>query len=373
MSIETGSKAFHGGAFYEMIGTRFDGLDQLHDCINADVLDAWFDPSPLAIKKLEEYLPWFAKTSPPTHCEGLVETISNVMGIPRNSILPGAGSSDLIFLSMLQLLHKGSRVLILDPTYGEYRHVFEQVVKCNCHSFALRRDEGYTVDLSQLTSVIQKGNYDLVVLVNPNSPTGTFLSKAEMVDLIQQAPLSTMLWVDETYIDYVDKGESLEEYAVQRPNLIVCKSLSKILALSGLRSAYLVSNPELVARLATYTPPWAVSLPAQVATIAALEDQDYYRQRYEDTRRFRVSLASGLEGCGIKTYRSVANFILAELPELAGDAKSFVAACRSQGLYLRDVSSMGQNLSERMFRIAVKSGATNARMILEIRRAIGAL
>jgi histidinol-phosphate/aromatic aminotransferase/cobyric acid decarboxylase-like protein len=84
------------------------------------VLDAWFPPSPKVLAALTDYLPWLLRTSPPTGCEGLIETIAEVRGIRRENILPGAGSSDLIFRALRQWITPTSHALILDPTYSEY-------------------------------------------------------------------------------------------------------------------------------------------------------------------------------------------------------------------------------------------------------------
>src|SRR5690606_4196264 len=102
-----------------------DDLSRVANCINADVLDAWFDPSPKVVAKLQEHLPWIIKTSPPTHCEGLLEALAGKLDVSSGNLLAGAGSSDLIFMAMPRLLNAGSKALTLDPTYGEYLHMFE--------------------------------------------------------------------------------------------------------------------------------------------------------------------------------------------------------------------------------------------------------
>jgi histidinol-phosphate/aromatic aminotransferase/cobyric acid decarboxylase-like protein len=350
MAHTANSKAYHGGAFFEFIGPKFDHLSKVNDCINADVLDAWFDPSPRVIAKTQEYLPWLLRTSPPTHCEGMIEVVANWVGVRPHHLLPGAGSSSLIFLAMQKFLTNGSRTLILDPTYGEYRHVFEQVIGCKVAAVPLaRNDDRYLLDLA--------------ALVNPNSPTGTVISRQNLLELHRRIPKSTLLWVDETYIDYVDKAQSIQKEAADSDNIIVCKSLSKIYSLSGARSAYLCSSEEIIEQLNGVSPPWAVSLPAQLATIFAIQDPDYYEQRYRETAVYREHLTKRLSLLGFKTYQSVANFLLIEMPPYCGAAKEFVIACRKDGLYLRDVSSMGRNLTSRMIRVAVKSAATNERML----------
>src|SRR5207249_10062578 len=104
---------------------EFDALDRKDQIINADVLDAWFDPAPSVIERLSSHLTFSIKTSPPTGCEGMRRAIARSRHVPGGSILPGAGSSDLIFAGLRHWTSAGSRVLILDPMYGEYAHVLE--------------------------------------------------------------------------------------------------------------------------------------------------------------------------------------------------------------------------------------------------------
>ena len=66
-------RCYHGGAFFKAIGEGFDHLERHQQVINADVLDAWFPPAPSVIETVTEYLPWLARTSPPTHSEGLID------------------------------------------------------------------------------------------------------------------------------------------------------------------------------------------------------------------------------------------------------------------------------------------------------------
>ena len=181
---------FHGGAFFEAIGPKFDQLERRHDIINADVLDAWFPPSPKVLAALQDHLPWLLRTSPPTACEGLVEAIAHARGVAPANILPGGGSSDLIFRALRHWLTPASHALILDPTYGEYAHVLEQVIGCTVDRLPLSPRDDFAVDLDRLEAAMGDG-YDLVVLVNPNSPTGRHLSRTELQTVIAAAPPTT--------------------------------------------------------------------------------------------------------------------------------------------------------------------------------------
>src|SRR5437764_8625693 len=89
---------FHGGSFFEAIGERFDDLTRRHDVVNADVLDAWFPPAPSVLSVLQHHLDWLARTSPPVAAAGLEAAVAAARGLAEESVLVGAGSSDLIFL-----------------------------------------------------------------------------------------------------------------------------------------------------------------------------------------------------------------------------------------------------------------------------------
>jgi histidinol-phosphate/aromatic aminotransferase/cobyric acid decarboxylase-like protein/GNAT superfamily N-acetyltransferase len=352
----------HGGAFFAAIGEDFRNLERSHDIINADVLDAWFPPSPRVIAAITEHLPWLLRTSPPTTCGGLVQVIANTRNVPPESIVPAAGSSELIYLALREWLTPHSRIFLLDPSYGEYSHVAEHIVGSRVDRLSLRREEGYTLNLSNFAAQAASGDYDLVVLVNPNSPTGAHIPRRELEEVLASFPANTRIWIDETYVEYAGPGESLESFAANSHNVVVCKSMSKVYALSGVRVAYLCGPAPLAEHLRGITPPWAVSLPAQVAAVNALEDSDYYAARYLETHRLREGLASDLRRQGLEVFPSTTNFLLCDLPARSLDARLVSQRCRTRGLYLRAGSEISGVLGDRCVRIAVKDASTNRKI-----------
>ena len=359
--------AYHGGASFDAIGHEFDDLRSIAHVINADVLDAWFPPSPKVIDTLSEYLPWAVRTSPPTGCEGLIAQIVRSRGVRAESVLPGGGSSNLIFLALRQWLSPSSRVLVLDPTYGEYTHVFENVIGCRVGRLELSRCDGYAVSPRRLEEELKRG-YDLAVIVNPNNPTGRHIPRADLEDLLRGIPPHSMVLVDETYVDYVGKHESLEHFAANSPNVVVCKSMSKAYALSGVRVGYLCGHPRVIELLRPLNPPWAVSLPGQLAAVMALQDPEYYAKRYLETHGLRSQLAADLQGIGgFTVVPGEANYLLCHLPEYGPDAATLMARCREYGLFIRDAGVTAPRLGGRSIRIAVKDAETNRRMIRVLR------
>jgi histidinol-phosphate/aromatic aminotransferase/cobyric acid decarboxylase-like protein/predicted GNAT family N-acyltransferase len=361
---------FHGGAFFNAIGTGFETLERRNSVVNADVLDAWFPPSKNVLDTLYQHLPWLLSTSPPTLSDGMRTAIARFRGVEAESILPGAGSSDLIYLAFRHWLNEDSRVLILDPMYGEYSHVLENVVGCQVERLVLQRSKQYILDLDELHTRARKA-YDLIILVNPNSPTGQHIHREDLEKIVAKIPTSTRVWLDETYIEYVGANESLEHLASRSKNVIICKSMSKVYALSGVRAAYLCASRNQLSDLVPLCPPWSVSLPAQVAAVRALQDEGYYLKRYQETHELRAKLIEGLRNIGIREIiDGRANFVLCHLEEGHPTAAVVIEECQKCGVFLRDASSMGTKLGPRSLRISVKDAETNEIIVKTLRRAL---
>ncbi len=356
---------YHGGAFFGAIGSDFRHLERHHEIINADVLDAWFDPAPEVLVMLTEHLPWLLKTSPPTQCEGLISAIAVARGVPEANLVVGAGSSDLIFRAFTHWLTPHSRVLLPDPAYGEYAHVLTHVIGCTVEHLPLARENHWKLDSELLAQKVASGSYDLCILIHPSNPTGTLTPRAELAKIAQAAHPKTRLWIDEAYMDYVGAEHSLETLAAMHLGLFVCKSLSKVYALSGARAAYL-SGPEAeIAALRRRTPPWAVSLPAQVAAVQALTATGYYQKCWTQTHSLRTQLATNLRQAisGCEVEESVANWLLLYLPTPGPNAAQLCAACAANGLFLRDLAPTSARFGTHAVRIAVKDAATNRKIV----------
>ena len=185
-----------------------------------------------------------------------------------------------------------------------------------------------------------------------------------MEGIMRGTPPETLFWIDETYVDYVDKGESVERFASESENVVVCKSMSKVYALSGLRVGYLCGPPCMIRALRLLNPPWSVSLPGQLAGVAALQDPDYYSRRYRETHALRTRLADDLLALGdLDITPGVANYLLCQLPADGPTAHEVIERCRRENLFFRDASATSDSLGPWSVRVAVKDAATNCRMV----------
>ncbi|WP_306319437.1 MULTISPECIES: histidinol-phosphate aminotransferase family protein [unclassified Streptomyces] len=365
----------HGGDSFTAIGTDFRTLHRRQHIVPADVLDAWFPPAPGVRAVLSEDPGWLTRTSPPAAAEGLMAQIAESHGLPAEALAVGAGSSDLIFRAFGQWLTPRSRVLLMDPGYGEYAHVTEEVVGCRTDRFRLRREDGWRVDTDRLAATVATGRYDLVVLVNPNNPTGVHLPAAELRRAIAATPEHTRWWIDEAYLGYADPAESLAPLAATDPRVVVCASLSKTYALSGARAAYLVAAPATAAHLRRWTPPWPLGLPGQLAAVAALREPAYYTDHWLRTHTLRSRLATDLAelGEGVVVEEGIANFLTLTLPPEGPSAAQLVRECRRHDVYLRDLSPLSTAYEGRTVRVTVRDTDDNARTVAACQAALDVL
>ena len=140
--------------------------------------------------------------------------------------------------------------------------------------------------------------------------------------------------------------------------------MSKVYALSGMRVAYLCGSLRHLSDLVPITPPWAVSLPAQVAAVKALGDSAYYQDRYRETRKLRQQLMEGLRGIGIREIvAGQANFVMFHLEPDQPSAATVVSEAGRRGVFFRDASPMGGEVGLRAIRLTVKDEEANKRIL----------
>ncbi|MBS1705191.1 MAG: histidinol-phosphate aminotransferase family protein [Armatimonadetes bacterium] len=341
--------AYHGGQFWDALGSDLSRGARDTSIINADVLDAWFDPPSQLLGEIQQELSFLAKTSPPTYSEGLEQTIAARQGLPAESVLAGPGSSALMYLAWPHLLtNRRPKVALMEPTYGEYDHLSSQVLDAEVVRWILRPEDRFQVDERGWVDWICAERPNIAVLVRPNNPTGT---SSDIHSIVDRIPRSTWLWVDEAYIDYT-QANSAENLVHAHPNVVVLKSLSKAFALSGMRAAYLVSNPSLNAQVRRFVPPWWVSLPAQVVGSRLWAHLDYYRERWEDTAGLRQRFVHELKSRCAEITASCANWVMIRLP--GPEAERICQSMARQGVFIRNAGKSAASLGEHFVRIAVK-------------------
>ena len=352
----------HGGRVYETIGQDFSQLESRKEVLAADVLDAWYPPAPSVLKVLEDNLTWSARTSPPLHADGLREVIAKNRGIEPSQIVLGCGSSDLIFRIVPEFLDGSGPIVIPQPSYAEYRHVLTNLHGRSVVPFYTDSND-FVLNVEELLRFAKSVAASSVCLVNPCNPTGFALTKDKMLQLLDALERLRIV-VDETYIDYIGKEESLETLVEKYPNLLILKSVSKFYALSGMRIGYAVTSAKRAIQYRNATPPYIVSTPGQMAAIAAFNAEEYYLDRVAQTHRLRQSFSEALEKLpGIRVMPSNINCLLLDLRETGWVAHEFWEELRRKKLLSRDISHQGLEESGRYIRVAVLSESDNLKMV----------
>jgi histidinol-phosphate aminotransferase len=192
-------------------------------------------------------------------------------------------------------------------------------------------DHGH--DLAAMADAIT-GQTRLVIVCNPNNPTGTALRKSEIDRFLARVPSDVLVVLDEAYREMVtdpDVPDALETYA-DRPNVVVLRTMSKAWGLAGLRMGYLVAQPAVAAALRKVLTPFSTSLVAQAAALAALQQEDEVRRRCALVVAERDRVTEALRKLGVDVPESQANFVW--LP-LGDKSAPFAEFCESRGVIVR--------------------------------------
>jgi histidinol-phosphate aminotransferase len=203
---------------------------------------------------------------------------------------------------------------------------------------------------------------EVVVLGNPNNPTGALDPTASILELLRPG---RVVVVDESFMDFV--AEPAPTLAGEpREGLVVVRSLTKLWTLAGIRAGYLLAPPELVARLAAQRQPWSVNALALAALEACAGDRATPRRVGAEVARARAELLGALDSLArVRAWPGAANFLLLEVP----DGEAVVEALRAAGIAVRSASSF-PGLGEDHIRVAVRRPHENRRLVEALAEAL---
>lgn len=259
------------------------------------------------------------------------EALSDYTGVPLDHIVAGAGSDELIDLIARALLSPGDAIIDLVPTFGMYS--FTASV-CGGHAVPVPRHPDFTVDTEAVARAIDERT-KIVFAASPNNPSGNRLSRVELDALLE---LPVLVVLDEAYVEF--SGGSYAALVPEHDNLVVLRTFSKWAGLAGLRAGYGVMPIELAQLLMAIKPPYNVSVPAEVAMLASLEDQEALGVNVARIVQERERLIGLLRGVDyLEPWPSDANFILCRVTR--GSAPALRDRLRERGIFLRYFSRPG--------------------------------
>jgi len=204
-------------------------------------------------------------------------------------------------------LAAASRVVVVEPCYTEYLRAAEQV-GLDCHRILAKPQDAFETDFGELESQLQTG--DLLILGQPNNPTGRLLDQPKLEALIEARPDVSVV-IDEAFLDFVPKAPSMGSMGAK--NLVVLRSLTKFWAIPGLRLGYAIAPERWAQALRGQLPPWSVNGVAQAVGLRIFDPGDlaYARATLALIDQQRDALQRDLAKLdGVSLWNSAANFIL---------------------------------------------------------------
>ncbi len=295
-------------------------------------------PSPKALEAYEE-----AARSVSIYPEGsaaiLREAIAEMHGLDAARVVCGNGSDELLTMLANAYLRPGDEVLFSEHAFLVYR--IATLANSAVPVSVPEKNRRVDVD-AMLAHTTPKTR--MVYLANPNNPTGTYLSRDEVMRLHAGLAPDTLLVLDAAYAEYVGRNdyEPGLEMTVRFANVVMTRTFSKVYGLAGLRIGWAYCPAPVADALNRIRGPFNVSLPAQRAGAAALGDHDHVRRSVEHNERWRAWLTEAIRAAGLAVDDSVCNFILIRFPHRTGktaeEADRFLC---ERGLILRGVANYG--------------------------------
>lgn len=249
-------------------------------------------------------------------------------------IIPGNGSNEV--LEMLTQVFLGPNT---SAVFSQYAFaVYPLAIQARGAEGIEVPAKAYGHDLAALLSAIRQDTR-MVFIANPNNPTGTYFAAQDIEQFLDAVSPSIIVILDEAYNEYLSpehRDDSLV-WLARFPNLVICRTFSKAYGLASLRVGYGLMNEALAAIVNRVRQPFNVNSLAQVAAIAALDDQDYVSDSYSLNCAGMTQMLAGLQKIGLDTIPSRGNFVLLRV----GDGASIYQQLLERGIIVRPVANYG--------------------------------
>ncbi len=275
---------------------------------------------------------------PDAASDRLRAALSKKTGIPESHFVFGNGSCELLMLLGQALLAPGDHFVYPEPSFVVY-HSIGALREARMSAVPLCDQ---VVDLDVMLASIGPATR-MVIVCNPNNPTGTIVTPGALKAFIEAVPADTVVVLDEAYIEFVSDGAAQDTlpWLHEHENLMVLRTFSKIYGLAGLRVGYGCAQPGLIAALDKVRQPFNVTTLAQVAAVESLRHPERLQARRRHVAEERARVAAALDALGIRYVPSEANFILLDVEGLPVPGKEVPQALLERGVMTRSGYAMG--------------------------------
>jgi histidinol-phosphate aminotransferase len=281
-----------------------------------------YPPSPAVIRAIQEIEPELLRRYPNPTADVFRTAAAKVLGVTPDMILAGNGSDDILTIATRTFCSAGDTLAYPDPTYSLYSVLAKLQ---DAKVVEVPWDEDFALPIAGLIAAKPQAIY----VANPNAPTGTFVPPAKIAELAKA--FKGLVLVDEAYADFAE--DNCLALVNKHENVVVSRTFSKAYSLAGMRFGYAVGQPHVIREMMKVKDSYNVDAIAACAACAAIQDQDYARERWEQIRSERDRVTGELTKLGWNVLPSQANFILAAAPD--GRGRDAYLGLKAQGILVR--------------------------------------
>jgi len=286
-------------------------------------------PSPKAIQAFEKDKDKIFKY-PESESNSLREVLSEKFNIDSKRIICGSGSDQIFDLTCHLFLEPGNEVIVTEFGFIMHR-IYASLHKAKV---ILAKEKNFKASVDEILKKVTNKT-KIVFIANPNNPTGTYLTKNEMLNLRKKLRSNILMVVDDAYFEFLDSDDFASglDLFKDAANVLVTRTFSKIYGLAGLRVGYSVCNPTIADFINRVREPFNVNHTAQIAAICALSDLDYLKKSREVNDSGLRQLEQGFERLKLSYIPSHANFIAVKFSNAMKIYKSLL----KEGVIVRPV------------------------------------
>jgi histidinol-phosphate aminotransferase len=309
-------------------------------------------PSPKALAAIQEALGDLHRY-PDGSCFYLKRALAKKLGISPEALIFGNGSNEIIELAVRTFMQRGEEAVMADQAFVIYRLIVQAAGGIS-RLVPLRN---HTHDLEAIAEAVTPATR-LVFLANPNNPTGTIFFRREWEEFLGALPPQVIVVMDEAYFEFVEHPEYPDSLSAHGPDrlLITLRTFSKVYGLAGLRIGFGAAHPGLVEAMNRVRQPFNVGNLAQVAAVAALEDEEHVQRTKRCNREGMAFLRQECDRLGLEYVPSWANFLMVRV----GNGNRVYEALLRRGVIVRP---MGVYNFPEYVRVTVGTPVENARFI----------
>ncbi|HEX8689351.1 MAG TPA: histidinol-phosphate transaminase, partial [Solirubrobacterales bacterium] len=249
----------------------------------------------------------------------------------------GNGSCEILLAAAEALCEPGAEIVYAWPSFSMYPHL---AALTGAREVRVPLADGEVHDLDAMATEVTAAT-QLVLVCNPNNPTGTHLPAAQIAAFCERLPEHVTVALDEAYVEFQtdDDPDATVDLLAEFPNLVVLRTFSKVYGLAGLRIGYALGSPEIADALSRVRPIFNVNSAAQEAALASLDCEAEIAERVGHARAARDFLGQGLAAQGLDPVSSQANFVYADVPD--GDGAGLADRLLRAGFIVRSLEGFG--------------------------------